>query len=242
IILMCPAPRYSLEQQAEMINQAAVNVIEKSSLLDFKMTAIAKQAGLSVGSLYKYVQTKEDVIMALACDMFEHFHGVATQIYQQPLTMPQKMMSFMLLSPEKSQKYSFDLDLEILATSEPVLRRSSARWKAQMLAFEDKMESLCQSKTRECFESGDYLGDDETEIQQLSVGNWAMSMGFKQIRNHQGFMNEHCQLGKESVICQLSQHSIKAMMHFLNAYPWKHPLTEAGIEETKNSLQQLGLR
>ena len=236
---MCPAPKYSQAQQAEMIRDAAVKVIEASSLLDFKMTAIAKEAGLSVGSLYKYAQTKEDVIIALACEMFENFCQIADDIYASDLSMPEKLVSFMLLDPDKANRFSFDLDLEILATSDPVLRRCSAHWKVTMLDLETKMDSMCQKKTQDCFESGEYLGELD-EVFELSLGNWAMSVGMKQVRSHMKNKSNHCYKSDEA--CFASEVAVKAVKKYINAYSWKMPLTDDGIEKAKQNLIRLGLR
>lgn len=236
---MCPAPRYSIEQQAKMIRDSAVKVIEETSLLDFKMTAIAKEAGLSIGSLYKYVQTKEDVIIALACEMFENLSGMACAIYSSELSMPEKLVSFMLLDPAKSNRFRFDADLEILATSDPILSRCSAMWKARMLELESKMDAMCEQKTQDCFESGEYLGERD-EVLEISMGNWAMSLGMRHVRTHMKIKNKHCHTGDEA--CFASELAYKAMKRFINAYPWKKPLTDEGIEQAKQNLVRLGLR
>ena len=65
---MAPAPKYSLQQQEDMILSAAEKSIENSSLLDFTMSAIAKGAGLSMGSVYKHVQSKEVFILRRVVD------------------------------------------------------------------------------------------------------------------------------------------------------------------------------
>ena len=236
---MCPAPRYSQEQQAEMIRNAAVKVIEETSLLDFKMTAIAKEAGLSVGSLYKYVQTKEDVIIALACEMFENFCKMADTIYDSTLSQPEKLASFMLLDPDKSNCFSFDLDLEVLATSDPVLSRCSSNWKTKMLELEEQMETQCELKTRACYEAGEYLGEFD-EVIEISLGHWAMVVGMKQVRSHMKIKKKHCHTNSEA--CFASDMALRSMKRFINAYPWKTPLTDAGIEKAKQHLIKLGLR
>ena len=69
---MSPAPRYSPEEEQELVLDAAVGCIEESSLLGFTIGAIAKRAGLSVGSLYKHVQSKEDLLVALATRQARH--------------------------------------------------------------------------------------------------------------------------------------------------------------------------
>jgi AcrR family transcriptional regulator len=239
---MCPAPRHTVEQQLEMILSAAVSVIEASSLLDFKMTSIAKEAGLSVGSLYKHVQSKEDLIILLACEMSEHIHGLMMTIYDAPLSMPQKLISFLLLDPKKTRRFSFDLDLETLSGSEPVLRRCSPMWKARFLALESKLSEMCVQKNMDCFESGEFIGDNVEEVEELNFGNWAMSIGFKQIHSYFDVLSQHMPAQGCGDNFTLGDSSVRAMMRFINAYPWKQPLTLEGIELTKQELIKLGYR
>ncbi|MBB1270865.1 TetR/AcrR family transcriptional regulator [Shewanella sp. SR44-3] len=239
---MCPAPRHTPQQQLDMILSAAVSVIEASSLLDFKMTSIAKEAGLSVGSLYKHVQSKEDLIILLACVLSEHIHGIMMTIYDAPLTMPQKLISFSLLDPKKSRLFSFDLDLEILSGSEPVLRRCSPMWKARFLSLESKISEMCVQKNLDCFESGEFIGDNIEDVHELNFGNWAMSIGFKQIHSYFDVLSLHTPAQSFGDGFDLGNSSIKAMMRFINAYPWRQPLTLEGIELTKQALIKLGYR
>ncbi|MAD88175.1 MAG: TetR family transcriptional regulator, partial [Pseudoalteromonas sp.] len=46
---MAPAPKFSPEQQQEMILDAAIQCIQESSITDFTMAKIARLAGLSMG-------------------------------------------------------------------------------------------------------------------------------------------------------------------------------------------------
>ncbi|WP_133407639.1 TetR/AcrR family transcriptional regulator [Parashewanella tropica] len=239
---MCPAPRYTVEQQEIMIKEAAVKVIEDSSLLDFKMTAIAKEAGLSVGSLYKYVQTKEDLIIALACEKDEHQYQLFKDIFSTELAMPQKLIAFVLVDENKSKTFSFDLDLEIISKSESVIRRCSPMWKARILELENKMSELCRQKNIDCFNSGDFLGEDLTSVHSLSVGHWAMSVGFKQVNNHIDTVSQHLPGIECMQAFKIKDNSIVAMTHYINAHPWKEPLTQEGIEQTKLVLETLGYR
>lgn len=239
---MCPAPKYTTEKQVEMILSAAVNVIEASSLLDFKMTSIAKEAGLSVGSLYKHVQSKEDLIILLACEMSEHIYGLMMTIHDAPLNMPQKLIALPLLDPKKTQRFSFDLDLEILSSSEPVLRRCSPMWKARFLALENKISEMCVQKNMDCFKSGEFIGDNIEEAEELNFGNWAMSIGFRQISSYFEVLSQHMPPQGCVDSSALGNRSINAIMRFINAYSWKQPLTLEGIELTKQALVKLGYR
>ena len=61
---MAPAPKYSPQEQEEIILNAAAECISQTSVLDFTMSAVSKAAKLSMGSIYKHVQCKEDIIFA----------------------------------------------------------------------------------------------------------------------------------------------------------------------------------
>ena len=94
---MAPAPKFSLEEQEKLILFAAVTAIEKSTLLDFSMSSIAKSAGLSMGSVYKYVQCKEDLLIALATNMYQEKQRVFSQVLALPLTTPERIIALSLL-------------------------------------------------------------------------------------------------------------------------------------------------
>ncbi|MFT7430375.1 MAG: AcrR family transcriptional regulator, partial [Colwellia sp.] len=88
---MAPAPKFSLEEQEKLILFAAVTAIEKSNVLDFSMSSIAKSAGLSMGSVYKFVQCKEDLLIVLATKMYQEKYRVVSQVLALPLTTPERI-------------------------------------------------------------------------------------------------------------------------------------------------------
>ena len=80
--LMAPAPKYSPQEQEEIILNAAAECIAETSLLDFTMSSISKAAKLSMGSIYKHVQCKEDIIFALATSVFQFQSNIFSQIFE----------------------------------------------------------------------------------------------------------------------------------------------------------------
>ena len=153
---MAPAPKFSCEDQEKMILSAAVTVIEKTSLLDFSMSAIAKLAGLSMGSVYKFVQCKEDVLIALATKVYQERQQVFIQVLSLPLTTPERIIANSLLDFSKVQMYSFDDQLESIVNTRAMMQRCSPRWLDQMIAcgkvcegmFKTFLQSAAQSKAK----------------------------------------------------------------------------------------------
>ncbi len=130
---MAPAPKYSAEQQEEMILSSAAQAIEETSLLDFSMSSVAKLAGLSMGSVYKFVQCKEDVLIALATQMFQEKQRVFKQVLALPLTTPERLIAISLLDFSKVQMFSFDDQLESIVNTRAIMKRSSRRWLEHMI-------------------------------------------------------------------------------------------------------------
>lgn len=96
-----PAAKYSGEKQQEMIFSAAVECIRESSTTEFTMASIVKKAMLSMGSVYKFVQSKEDIVTALASEAFDYRSSVYARVLNLTLSAPEKILSISLISPAK---------------------------------------------------------------------------------------------------------------------------------------------
>lgn len=139
---MAPAPKFSPREQEEIILNAAIKCVEQTSLLDFTMSAIAKEAELSMGSIYKLVQCKEDIIFALAHRVYSHYSNIFEQVLALDLTTPEKIMAITLLNPKKIEPYSFSSHLESFAANELVINKASPLWTERMLAANERCEQV----------------------------------------------------------------------------------------------------
>ena len=129
---MAPAPKCSPCEQEKMILEAAEQSIAESSLLDFSMSSISKKAKLSMGSVYKHVQSKEDVLIALASFMFCKERALFEQLLSLPLTTPEKIIALSLLDKEKVQIYCFESQLGDMVGSKDLLDRGSEKLFSRM--------------------------------------------------------------------------------------------------------------
>jgi AcrR family transcriptional regulator len=238
---MAPAARYSLEEEEALILKASAKCIRESSLLDFKMSAIAKEAGISVGSVYKHVRSKEDVLVALAIKNADFTHGIINKVLKSPLTAPQRLLGPVLLDPMKIYEEPFGMHLEMLISNEALLKRASPQWIEKLSIVDRKMDQLF-------FESlvGDELDAEgetrEALLEEIMVGLWSMHVGFIQVALHRSTIRPN--EVKYSLPFPLpTDHSLvnNAFM-LLNNYPWKIPLTRDGIEKTSKELIALGYR
>ena len=241
---MAPAPKYSPQQQEEIILNAAVDCINESSLLDFTMSSISKAAGLSMGSIYKHVQCKEDIIFALATKVFRHHSNNFKKILQMPLTTPERIIAISLLSPEKIELFPFDSHLESFAANEVIIASASPLWTERMIKAHEECEKVFNECMTQAALSGELTLDKSPEqmIEEINLGCWALFTGYQYVARV--VQIRHISEGTDSLKEPLALDStpIRSMQRLLNAYQWKTPLDSAGIAKAAELLTQHNLR
>lgn len=241
---MAPAAKYSAQEQEEMILNAAVECIAQTSLLDFTMSSVSKTACLSMGSIYKHVQCKEDIIFALATRVFRYHSSIFSKILEMDITTPEKIVAIALLNPEKIKVYPFDSHLESFASNELVISRVGSLWTDRMI----KAHEECEHVFNKCMHNAAFTkeltlnGNIEEMIEEINLGSWALIIGyqcvarFTQIRN----ISDGTDSLKESAPVDAA--NIRSLKRLLNSYQWKTPLTNDGIRKVAELLTEQGLR
>lgn len=239
---MSPAPRYSPEKEQEIVLDAAVACIEETSLLGFTIGAIAKRADLSVGSLYKHVQSKEDLLVALATRQARHTRRLYGEILGSAMSAPQRIISLSLLDPAKIRLFSFDEHLNTLVSSEAILQRASQGWLAQMRAAAESIDLMFRDFFQSAAASGELNVADETELHTLSMGCWSMCAGFQHIALMRNVRGSDRQEHLLSYPLKATDYPIVCTQRLLNTYRWRQPLSAASIQEACEHLVALGYR
>lgn len=240
---MAPAAKYTPQQQEQMVLDAAEKCIEASSLLDFSMSAIAKSAQLSMGSIYKHVQSKEDVLIALATTMFRNELALYEKVLQLPLTTPEKIIACSLMNPAKVQTYSFQSQLDNLVSSQALLNRASHTWLERMFAVCKTVEQHFYQCFLDAANSGEFQSGIDA-IDEINIALWSMTVGYLRIvQQHLHWdENNHCPDQQNDPIVSPDNVYISAIKRLVNAYQWSQPLTNEGIEKVCQALEENGLR
>jgi len=241
---MPPAPRYSPEEQEKLILEAAAKVVEESSILDFTMSAIAKEAGISMGSVYKHVQTKEDVLLALATGLFNNLHDKFSRIFELSLTTPECMAAINLADCQVLYRYDYDPQLELLITNKALLNRGSEYWRDRMFASQERLDNLMHEHINNAVETGELRceGDPKICTDQLGLGIWALAVGFNQVSlQTSGVSLFH---GGDSWAAPYEPKcaQVRNFMAVINAVDWAEPLTEEGINKVCQVLEEIDYR
>ena len=242
---MSAAARNTAQQQEALVLDAAIACIAESSLLDFTMAAIAKRAGLSVGSVYKHVQSKEDVLVAIAQRMMTQQHLVSAEVLSLPLTTPERLVGTFLIAPVKLYVFPFGVHLDMLIGNEAVLERASTRWLEQLKRLDQLLDEVFHTALIESWERGELLVEREERdrtLEELSVGLWSMCVGFIQVAHQRHARNRSSVESALPFPLALDHELVKGAHRLINSYPWKTPLDNAGVEKVCALLQERGYR
>ncbi|WDD99044.1 TetR/AcrR family transcriptional regulator [Thalassomonas actiniarum] len=240
---MAPAPKFSMQEQEKRILDAAEKSIENSSLLDFTMSAIAKGAGLSMGSIYKHVQSKEDVLVALAANMYANEAAMYHTVLTLPLTIPEKIIATNLIDRSKVQTYSFEGQLDNLVSSAALLKRGSPMWLDRMRNNSKKIEQEFDLLFSNAAQSGEFISGMEA-VEEIGLLLWSLTAGYFQlVRQHQSLLQgDNAAAGGAIVAIAPDAPHIRGLKRILNAYEWQQPLTQQGIEKACRLLEDIRFR
>jgi AcrR family transcriptional regulator len=240
---MAPAPRFSPEEQEKLILLAAATAIEESSLLDFSMSSIAKLACLSMGSVYKFVQCKEDVLIALATEMYQERQRLFKHVLSLPLTTPERIIAISLLDYSKVRMYSFDDQLESIVNTRAIMKRSSRKWLEQMIKCCQTCENTFQYFIQAAADSGE-LTSGSRDIEEINLSYWSMAIGyFQTVRLHHDRKKEQDIVGEQNLLAlEPNNLHIRSLQRLMNTFDWKIKVSKQDIIKTCECLVAHGFR
>ncbi|KPZ56801.1 MULTISPECIES: TetR/AcrR family transcriptional regulator [Pseudoalteromonas] len=240
-----PAPKYTIAKQEELIVDAAVECVLESSLLDFKMSNIAKSAGISMGSVYKHVQSKEDVLVALSVRIDSQALKVIQEVLALPYTLPVKIIAIHLLSQEAMYRYPFGYQLINMMSAEDLLAKASVNWVTKLAHKAQEIRGLFQNSLNEAVQKEELLCSAEEKdelIEEIMFLHWALNIAFPQILSQPYDTNKSSNRSVRSEPIALNHPIIRTAIRTTNSYPWKNPVSIKDLIAIEKLLIERGLR
>ena len=242
---MSPAPKFNQLELEALILDAAAKCIEESSLLDFTMAAISKEAGVSMGSIYKHVQSKEDVLLALATQMVKKEYDVFSELMNLPMTTPERLISTLLINPNKLHFFSFGGHLKMLIGNDAILQRAGSTWLKILIDLNQSIETIFGNAMMSAWQNDEMLlssSNRDRAIEKLNVSVWSLSVGFNQVTYERQAWNLNPD-DSELPFPLASDHVlVDSACAIINSVPWVTPLDKTGIAKVCNLLKALGYR
>lgn len=213
------------------------------------MSGIAKKAGMSMGSIYKHVHTKEDVLMALAQHGFDCLTRAFANIFKTPLSISEQLIALSLIDYSKVDPYPFSRHLEMLISNNALLSRTSPQWQQKTGTSGCGIEDVMMLRFRTAIENDELTpeGEEEQFLDQLHLGIWAINVGYIQVllQTHNDQQVSTLPSGKdieEIFPLDAKNPHIQNCMKLINSYQWRDPLTQEGIQRAIDALLELEYR
>lgn len=229
-----------MKTQEELIESAAIKCIEKSSVLDFTMAALAKEAGVSPGTVYKYFHSKENILASLALRDLSYASQVISRTLSLPLTTPELLIGTLLLPFEDLCLFQFSNQLQNLMASTTFINTRPNLLKEY--THQNKIiETMFHDTIYQAYESGELnvvVNERDIVAEELIIGLSSMRSGFFQrlVRNKalatvSGLYNlANINNANKALICSARR--------LINTYPWSTPLDEQGVEKASKSVNE----
>ena len=161
-------------EKRKKILDIAINEFANQGFENANINTIAKKAGVSVGSLYKYFDTKTDLFMTCISYGIGYIESILKSVTSGDEDVMVKLEKLIRITIEYSRKYGVLVKLYNQFTSE------SDTVRAQKLAR--KMESITSSCYKDVIEQGQQSGDIRKDIDSgmaaFMVDNILMNLQF----------------------------------------------------------------
>jgi len=212
-----------LQEREEHFLLSARTIVARDGIFDFKMTDIAKEAKYSVGTLYIHFQSKEDVVIALACASIKDTLRYFQEINLLDIPFRDKLLAYPFVSQIRRKNENFISELEQLVTNSCVRNRASKQrsmeydmlLKQPLALVEETIENACKSEFSHPMDPG-FLKNN------LLFGLWSLSLGELSISELNIF--EKKELSPTNPFVQ-------NCVTLINSYDWKDTLEEQRVEE-----------
>ncbi|QRG82279.1 TetR/AcrR family transcriptional regulator [Vibrio diabolicus] len=240
-----PAPKHSIAEQEQLILDAAAQSILESSLIDFKMSSIAKNAGLSMGSVYKHIQSKEDVLVALSVRLDQQASRIIGDVLALPFPLPAKIVALNLVPQEVMYSYPFSHQLLTMLNSKDLLAKASEKWLSKLSLVSMEIRKRFKSALEEAVNNEELMckaEEKEALIEEFILLQWAVNVGSPQILNYPHDTHINQAETNVNVPLTLDHPLLRATVRMTNSYPWKEPITPETLEKLEKEMTQLGLR
>ncbi|MCJ8326401.1 MAG: TetR/AcrR family transcriptional regulator [Campylobacterales bacterium] len=224
-----------LEQREKLILKNARVIVKKNGIFDFKMSAIAKASKISIGTLYMHFQSKEDLVIALACDAIEEVSNFFIAINALNFTHKEKLLAYTFASYARREKENYVSEIEQIVTNVSIRNRAS---KHRSLLY-DKLLNQTTKIVEETIinlikeENEKIRGNENLIKKNLLFGLWSLSLGSLSILQLHIF--EHEELNIHNTFVQ-------NCISLINSYEWNTKLTKTQsiivIEKTKILIQK----
>ena len=100
-----PRPDVS-DERIPQILEAALKVFNRKGLAASRMEDIARQAKLSIGGVYWYYKSKDDVVLAIMDKVIDEDVAILRNLLNEPATVQERLRKYLQIGVQESMQYT----------------------------------------------------------------------------------------------------------------------------------------
>lgn len=118
-----PRPDVS-DERIPQILEAALKVFNRKGLAASRMEDIARQAKLSIGGVYWYYKSKDEVVLAIMDKVIDEDVAILRNLLNEPATVKERLRKYLQLGVQESMQYTtLTYELYTLSKHDAKVRR-----------------------------------------------------------------------------------------------------------------------
>ncbi|WP_286230167.1 TetR/AcrR family transcriptional regulator [Neobacillus mesonae] len=192
-----------VQKRRDQMIKGAVQLFKEKGFHRTTTREIAKAAGFSIGTLYEYIRTKEDVLYLVCDSIYDH----VSELLQQDLELKQGTLESLKLGVANFFQVMDEMQAEVLVMYQEVksLTKDALPY---VLKKEMEMVGMFETLLRKCVENGE-LVLTEKQIQMLAHNIFVQGQmwGFRRWALRKLYtLDEYIELQTELLLAGLSQY------------------------------------
>ena len=222
------------EIRDKLILENARMIVKKDGIIEFKMSEIAKASKISIGTLYIHFISKEDVLLALACQNIIEVKAFFQEIVKLECSNKEKLLAFTFTSHIRRSKESYISELEQLVTNTSIRNRASKYKTQEHDSLIQEALLLVKSVLIEAIkEDSPQTQNTELLCDNLLFGLWSLSLGCLSILELNIFKKHDLDINNPLIV-----NASYLINSYLKQKPINHKNINHIIEETKNLIKK----
>jgi hypothetical protein len=220
--------REKRELREKQIIRATISLLSDKGFLDVRMSDVAKETNIAMGTIYSHFEGKEDLLVACACTLHLDDRILIHSIFQQPITAIEKIIAAVQTNWLVTQSHPDLIEINNLSLMPSVWRRATPYRVNEMNALHIELAGIFLEVVVEAIHQdiGCYEDMNSEELGKLcnyfTHGMWGLCVG----------LSSTAQSGYSSTLCPDSeddsyQHFTTNYINFLKGYGWREENPEA---------------
>lgn len=174
------ARQVRIREREQRILEATRALVATEGFLALKMTDVAQAAAVSVGTLYTHLESKEDLIMALATETWRgRLAGFQAIFSAEALSLSERLVAGVFVDFLFSVDHPELFAAEQLAAAPSVWEGASERRTEEMRTLHRRIMGLITQTAHQAIEQGEFASWDDPEQQAHALDRaiWTLMIG-----------------------------------------------------------------